>query len=286
MKDELSKSQRHLIATKVFSALKIHDLKEWHRVCKSFAPPHYATTTRKKWAKDNQWRLEIAREIVDFIDSWTETFRNHEKFADVKKSIIRKEIIESVRREQAKQTSLKSNVNEVKLSGFRSLIKWTDNTEMLEEGPYGGKEKLPDKKIVRTLSRRGRKRLKGKFKAPEIDMGTKTIVRKDGRIRLRMAMINNYIHPYQNVKLEVNTDKGLEIVGVSPYEWTPEDQSIHVGFVPASLTAEPLNTEFSIELLTTGTSEEYNLSATIYYDNTDKGKREKTEEIDRRVRVR
>ncbi len=286
-RDELDKSQKRIVSSQIAPALKICDLIEWQRACSAFAPPHYAKVTRKMWFADNQKRLPAAREIVEFIDGWTQTFREMIEFENVTKDAIRGGVIEAIRNEQEKQTSTKGRVNVVKLSGFRTLIKWAENPDRLNEGPYGGKDHLPEgKSIVRKTSRRGRKSLKGTFRPPDIDMSAKAVVRKNGRINLKMVIINNYIHPYQNVEVKLSTGEGLDIVGVSPYGWTPEDRTVVVGFLPASLSVEPLHSEIYIELASTDSSDDYMVTAIIHYDNTEKGIREKTKKKVKRIRVR
>jgi len=59
-----------------------------------------------------------------------------------------------------------------------------------------------------------------------------------------------------------------------------------VGFLPASLSVEPLHSEIYIELASTDSSDDYMVTAIIHYDNTEKGIREKTKKKVKRIRVR
>lgn len=103
------------------------------------------------------YRLESAREIVDFVDRWTNHFRNNEVFEIYTVASIRERVILVIRRAQQKIKSEKGILNSVKLNGFKTLVKWAENPIELEKGPYRGSDNIPEgvvyNKITRTASR-------------------------------------------------------------------------------------------------------------------------------------
>ena len=283
----LNKKQKKYIATHIAPALKLYNLKEWQEACVSFAPPHYAKMTRKMWFNENKKRIDPAREIVEFIEGWTQTFKENSDFEDVSKETIREEIIELVRSEEERLYSTRGRVNVVKLSGFKTLIKWADKPSLLNDGPYGGKLSIPDSgRIVRKKSGKEKKNCTMKFMPPEIDLSAKPIIRDGGRVNLEIVLINKYNHPYQKVEIEFNFNQNLEVVSISPFGWFPEDKKAIVGFVPASLDDEPTRIEGFLELMTKSNTDRCLLSVIIHFDNTEKGVREKTKRKDREIRIR
>ena len=126
--------------------LEVYDVSRWKSACKSFAPIKYSDYTRKSWLKANAFRINSAREIVDFMDAWMSTLRSKKKFDRYTVSAIQDCLIRGIRVVMKKQSDEKGILNSVKLAGFRTLIKWTDNRDELEKGPYNGAERLPKRK--------------------------------------------------------------------------------------------------------------------------------------------
>jgi hypothetical protein len=60
---------------------------------------------------------------------------------------IREEVILVVRKSQQKIKTEKGILNSVKLNGFKTLIKWTDNPKELEKGPYKGRKTMPKRDV-------------------------------------------------------------------------------------------------------------------------------------------
>jgi hypothetical protein len=86
--------------------------------------------------------------------------------------------------------------------------------------------------------------------------------------------VNNYLHPYQNVELEINFGKGLVVTSVSPYSWLPDEKRIRVGYLEAGLGIEHLETPFSINLAIQERKQKYTISYRVHFDNCDKGVRD------------
>ncbi|MFW9809322.1 MAG: hypothetical protein ACFFE6_08080 [Candidatus Thorarchaeota archaeon] len=156
-KSKLSRRTAKLVDEAISKDLDNYDMSEWKRACKSFAPITYADYSRKQWLKANMYRLESAREIVDFVDRWTNHFRNNEVFEIYTVASIRERVILVIRRAQQKIKSEKGILNSVKLNGFKTLVKWAENPIELEKGPYRGSDNIPEgvvyNKITRTASR-------------------------------------------------------------------------------------------------------------------------------------
>jgi len=129
----LSKSGIRKIAKRIESALKSVRLKEWQKACKGFAPIHYKAQTRKQWLASNIFRLDAAREIVGFVDSWTTKLKQEDSFKPCSITAIRNIIILAVRSRQEKLGMDLGKLNPVKLGGFRTLIKWADNRDLLAD---------------------------------------------------------------------------------------------------------------------------------------------------------
>jgi hypothetical protein len=103
--------------------------------CKGFGPIHYNAQTRRQWFASNRFRLDAAREIAEFVDSWTRKLKQDGSFTDCSMTSIRSIIILAIRSGQEELRMDIGKLNSAKLSGFRTLIKWADNTELLDDNP-------------------------------------------------------------------------------------------------------------------------------------------------------
>ncbi len=85
--------------------------------------------------------------MVDFVDKWTAHFRYNDEFEKYTVASIRQEVILVVRKFQQKTKNEKGILNSVKLNGFKTLIRWTDNPKELEKGPYRCRKTVPKKNV-------------------------------------------------------------------------------------------------------------------------------------------
>ncbi len=131
----LRKSGIKKIAKCIESSLEPFNLKEWQMACKGFAPIHYKAQTKRQWLASNSFRLGAARDIVGFVDSWTTKLKQENSFKAYSITAIRGIIILTVRSKQEKMGMDLGKLNPVKLGGFRTLIKWTDNMSPLADSP-------------------------------------------------------------------------------------------------------------------------------------------------------
>ena len=141
---------------------------------------------------------------------------------------------------------------------------WVDHPERLKGERSVGKRK----------TRRGRKKEKGKHTPPQVDIVKEWEVIDNDSIRVTSAIVNNYLHPYQNVELEINFGKGLVVTSVSPYSWLPDEKRIRVGYLEAGLGLEHLETDFTVDLHVRERTETNTISCRIHFDNCDKGVRD------------
>ncbi len=142
-KSKLSRKLSKFVRDTVSEDLGIYDMHKWKLACKGFGPIHYETSTRKQWLKKNQYRIEGAREIVDFVSKWVTHFRNRKEFEKYTVASIGHDVILVIRKAQQKIKTEKGILNSVKLNGFKTLIKWADNPKELKKGPYRGRKSLP-----------------------------------------------------------------------------------------------------------------------------------------------
>ncbi len=142
-KSKLSRKLSRIIKETVSEDLETYDMHKWKLACKGFGPIHYVSSTRKMWLEKNRYRIEGAREIVDFMDRWVTHFREMEKFENYTVAAIQQEVILVIRKGHQKIKSEKGILNSVKLNGFKTLIKWADNPKELNRGPYKGRKTLP-----------------------------------------------------------------------------------------------------------------------------------------------
>jgi len=143
---KLSKSVREVVS----EDLETYDMQKWKLACKGFGPIHYETSTRRQWLKRNHYRLEGAREMVDFVVKWVTHFRNKKEFGKYTVASIVQEVILVVRKAQQRIKDEKGILNSVKLNGFKTLIKWADNPKELRKGPYKGRATLPQGAVSRS----------------------------------------------------------------------------------------------------------------------------------------
>lgn len=142
-KSKLSRKLSKLVRDDISEDLDTFDMHKWKLACKGFGPIHYVSSTRTMWLEKNQYRIEGAREIVEFLDRWTAHFRNMDNFEHYTVAAIRHDVILVVRKAQQKIKNEKGILNCVKLNGFRTLIKWADYPRELRKGPYKGRKSLP-----------------------------------------------------------------------------------------------------------------------------------------------
>ena len=142
-KSKLSRGLSKIVREAVSEELETYDMHRWKMSCKGFAPVHYVSSTRRQWLEKNHYRIEGAREIVDFLDKWVTHFRNLDKFQKYTVAAVRHEVILVIRKAQMQIKNEKGILNGVKLSGFKTLVKWADNPKELKKGPYKGRKTIP-----------------------------------------------------------------------------------------------------------------------------------------------
>jgi len=260
-KKKPTKKQLRYIEDFVASRLEKVDLIPWQEVCKSLAPPHYDNTTRSKWFEENKFRADTGRDVVEFVDEMISILQEDDSLAKIRVSDIKSAVVKGVRRVEKDQNISQYLLNEVKFATLRTIVGWVDYPERLKG------EKLVGKKSTR----RGRKKEKGKHTPPQIDIVKEwEIVSKDS-IRITSAISNNYLHPYQNVELEIDFGANLIVTSVSPFSWLPDEKRIRIGYLEAGLGVENLETAFSVDLTIRERAETYPISCKVHFDNCDKG---------------
>ena len=142
-KSKLSRRLSKIVHEAVSEDLGTYDMHKWKLACKGFGPIHYVSSTRKMWLEKNRYRIEGAREMVDFVGRWVTHFRETEKFENYTVAAIGQEVILVVRKAQQRIKNEKGILNGVKLNGFKTLVKWADNPKELKKGPYKGRAILP-----------------------------------------------------------------------------------------------------------------------------------------------
>lgn len=142
-KSKLSRRLSKIVHKAVSEDLGTYDMHKWKLACKGFGPIHYVSSTRKMWLEKNRYRIEGAREMVDFVGRWMTHFRETEKFENYTVAAISQEVILVVRKAQQRIKNEKGILNGVKLNGFKTLVKWADNPKELKKGPYKGRATLP-----------------------------------------------------------------------------------------------------------------------------------------------
>jgi len=258
-----TKKQVRYIEDFVVSKLETINLKPWQASCKSLAPPNYDNITRTKWFEENKFRADIGRDVVEFVEDTTATLQKEEFLENIRVSDIISAVVKGVRRAEKDQDITKYLLNDVKFATLRTIVGWVDNPERRKAKRSGPIEK----------SRRGRKKEKGKHRPPGIDIVKEWEIVTNDTIRITSAISNYYLHPYQNVELEVDFGPNLVVTSVSPFSWLPDEKRIRIGYLEAGLGVEQLETEFTIDL-TIRERAETNISCKIYFDNCDKGVRD------------
>ena len=266
LKKKPTKKQVRYIEEFVVSKLENIDLKPWQASCKSLAPPNYDNITRIKWFDENKFRSDVGRDVVAFVEEITTTLQNDELLEDIRVSDIRSAVVKGVRRAEKDQDITKYLLNDVKYATLRTIVGWVDNPER--------RKRKRSKSIEK--SRRGRKKEKGKHRPPGIDIVKEWEIVTNDTIRITSAILNNYLHPYQNVELEIDFGLNLVVTSVSPFSWLPDEKRIRIGYLEAGLGVDHLETEFTIDLTVRERVETNIISCRIHFDNCDKGVRDVT----------
>ena len=150
---KVSMGSHKTISKRIDSGLKAYDLSEWQKACMSFAPIKYSEHTRKQWLRENRFRLQSAREIVEFVEGLVEELREKRTFRRYTVTALREYVIGIVRQAQEAQDIEIGRLNVVKHAGFKTLVRWADNREELEEGPYRGAKKKTAKMVYKPRGR-------------------------------------------------------------------------------------------------------------------------------------
>jgi hypothetical protein len=263
-KRSLTEKQTRFIEDFVVSKLAKTNLKPWQQVCKSLAPPHYDNITRSKWFDDNKFRADIGRNVVKFVNEMISLLQDEDILAKVRVSDIRSAIVKGVRKAEKEQDITKYLLNDVKFATLRTIVGWVDHPERVTSETSVGKK----------TTRRGRKKEKGKYSPPQVEIVKEWEILNNDSIRITSAISNNYLHPYQNVELEMDFGPQLIVTSVTPFSWLPDEKIIRIGYLEASLGVENLETIFSIDLAIQKRTRIYPITCKIHFDNCDKGVRE------------
>ncbi len=237
---------------------------KWKEACKSFAPISYSENTRKQWFKKNQYRIDAAREIIEFVDSWVLHFRNRDDFEIYVVAAVREEVIASIRKAQQSIRSEKGILNDVKLSGFKTLVKWSDNPRELEKGPYKGSDVRPSE-FVYTKSVRRNSKLEQNH--PIVNLQSDIVVIERDKINMVISLLNAEKFPFQNVELELRLDNNLSVYSVEPYAWSPRDNRIRIGFIEASLDDSSHEVKINVQFIRRNNSEFYTVGGVLFFDD-------------------
>ncbi len=262
-KTKLTKKQLQYIENLVVGKLAKIDLLSWQASCKSLAPPNYDHVTRTNWFEENKFRAETGKEVVDFVEKMVKILQSDKILENVRVSVIRSAVVKGVRRAEEKQGISQYLLNDVKLATLRTIVGWVE---------YPEKRRMKKSSIEK--ARRGRKKEKGKHRPPIVDIVREWEILASDTIRITSVLSNDYLHPYQNVELEIDFSPYLTVSSISPYSWRPDDKIIRVGFLEAGLGVNPLETEISIDLAIRERRDTYLISGRVYFDNCDKGVRE------------
>lgn len=259
-----TKKQVRYIEDFVASRLGKTNLKPWQEVCKSLAPPHYDNITRSKWFEDNKFRADIGRVVVEFVEEMVSILQDDFSLVKLRVADIRSGVVKGVRKAEKDQDITKYLLNDVKFATLRTIVGWVDNPEKLKD----------ERSIGKKTTRRGRKKEKGTHIPPQIDIVREWEIVSYDSIRITSAISNNYLHPYQNVELEMDFGPQLVVTSVAPFSWLPNEKIIRIGYLEAGLGVENLETIFNIDLAIRERVKKYSISCKIHYDNCDKGVRE------------
>lgn len=264
MKSKLSRKLSKILHDAVSEDLEIYDLHEWKKACRSFAPISYAVHTRKQWLKTNRYRIVAAREIIEFVDSWVTHFRNREDFEEYTMAALQHEVIQVIRRAQQKTTSEKGILNSVKLSGFKSLIRWADNPKELEKGPYKGSDIIPEEAIH---TKRTRSVARDELVSPKVNLVKDFVLVGKNVINVVISIINASRFPFQNVEIELRLDDNLSVNSVEPYVWSPRDRKIRIGFIEASLNHSCHEVQINVRMTCRKREGPYTVGGLLLFDN-------------------
>jgi len=267
-KKKLSKEQYRYIEEFVVRKLVSRSLKSWQLACESLAPPNYDNTTRSTWFEENKYRASKGREIVQFVEETCKTLQKTVLLSNVLVSEIRSGIVKGIRKAESGQNITKYLLNDVKLAALKTIVGWIDHPSRIDEA------NTTTERRIRQKPRRGRKSEKGKYRPPELNLIKEWEVIDKATIRITSLLLNKYLHPYQNVEVEIDVDPNLVLTNVSPYSWLPEEHLIRVGYLPADLGIEPSETTFMLDLSVQKRASSYSFSWRVHCDNCEKGVRD------------
>lgn len=269
MKEKMTESEKKFVRDTISDDLEKQNLEDWQKACSSFGPFNYRDTTRKRWFEKNKTKVATGKKILAFVDKWAKTLRKEDKLSTVRMSTIRVEIVEGIRDAQQKQDITSNRLNTFKIATFKTLISWTENPSKLEEGPYEGKTQIPEG--ARKAKTKVEFRKINRFRAPLVNL-VKQVKISGNTLNLEVVVANGYVHPYQNVELQLEVDSALTVESVDAYKWKSSKKTIEIGFLPASLSDDVLKTSINIKLGISKTSDSYSIGGFIKYDDCNRGK--------------
>ncbi|MFW9933378.1 MAG: hypothetical protein ACFFDR_12040, partial [Candidatus Thorarchaeota archaeon] len=112
---------------------------------------------------------------------------------------------------------------------------------------------------------------KGTYGPPVVNLAHNYHLIDESRIRLSIELGNNYLHPYQNVKLHLEIEPRLSVLGVSGSSWSPMNNQIPIGFLESSLDDSMSKRVLEIDMKILERVDEYSLGGNIIYDDCEKG---------------
>ncbi|MHA2358783.1 MAG: hypothetical protein ACXAB5_00785 [Candidatus Thorarchaeota archaeon] len=269
-KSKLSRRLIKIVDEAVSKDLDVYNISDWKEACKSFAPITYAVNTRKQWLKINRYRIEAAREIVEFVDSWVTNFRNREEFENYTVAAMKEEVIQVIRKAQQRIKAEKGILNGVKLSGFKTLVKWADCPMELEKGPHRGSDTIPEGVVYK---KRRISSSKEKRSIPHVDILKDFVVINKDRINVVISLMNKGKFPFQNVEMELKLDDKLAVISVESYAWSPRENRIRIGFIEASLDQSNHEMEIIVNLICNKRAKSYTIGGVLLFDDLVNGVR-------------
>lgn len=267
-RSEVDGSRHKKIRREITSDLEVYDLFEWQRACTSFAPIKYQEYTRKQWFRENQSKLTAGREMVEFVENWVKNLSERRAFEDYTMTALRNFLIGIVRQRQESLGIETGRLNVVKLAGFKTLVKWAENRDELDKGPFAGADEKSSEMFYEAT--RGRKH-KAKYSAPLVDLCKDYELHGENRILLVIGLTNPSTYPFQNVEIELIYGAELSIASVEPYGWAPRDNRIRINFLAATLDSNPYEVEIRVILTIQSEVGEYHLRGKILYDDSVRG---------------
>ncbi|MBD3159370.1 MAG: leucine-rich repeat protein [Candidatus Lokiarchaeota archaeon] len=141
-RDNVKNWEKEYIRVKVESELNTYNIEDWLKLTQSIDVFNDTKGTRKAWFNKHRNYMETAREIVGFVEGWTDRLRDDQILYPLRKGAIRETVVEVVQDAQKERGIEEGTLDVIKAAAIKTLVEFADEPKRLEEDSHKKREEL------------------------------------------------------------------------------------------------------------------------------------------------